>query len=130
MSHLRNLADRIEQSFGGRDLDADIYAAFGFEVKRAPEGRNGISWRYFERDGSHWLALQHLTTSIDECARFIVKRRPGWAWSVSNIGPNDEPHACLTLDDPGCTDIEGTAATPAIALAAALCRAEAKRCRQ
>jgi hypothetical protein len=121
---LAAIADEIEQGGWGRDLDADIYEAFGCQVKRAPEGRNSISWRWLE-DG-RWIALEHLTTSIDECSRFIEKRRPAWAWTVSNIGPNDEPHACVTLGDEACTDIEGSAIRSAMALAAALCRAEAK----
>lgn len=126
-SALRVLATAIE---GGdcradRLLDADLFEALGYQVQREPVGRSNFAWRYFDQQGRRWLTLPHFS-SIDECSRFIEQFRPRWAWSVGNTGPEDQPHACVTLDNDACTDFEGSAHSPALALTAAFCRAVAK----
>lgn len=127
MSRILSLGMEIAAGIrrGGRALDADIYEALGFRVQREPIGRSSFSWRYFNPEGRRWQTLEYLSSSVDECSRFIEQRHPSWAWTVSNIGPDEEPHAVVTLDDERCTDVEASVHPSALALAAALCLAEA-----
>lgn len=46
-----------------RDVDADLYEACGFEVRRFV--RNGQSWRYRDDETGRWLSMKRLSTSLD-----------------------------------------------------------------
>lgn len=66
---------------GSRELDADIYEAMGFEVKRRAEWQGGrrFSRSYaFLRD-SRWEAMAHLTTSLDDGMRLAASFNPAGA---------------------------------------------------
>lgn len=69
---LRKVAtNRIRQC---RDLDADLYKAFGHDVVRAPRSQNGISWRF--KDGSRWVAMLRVSTDVSDAFAFIERVRP------------------------------------------------------
>lgn len=51
----QRLAARLRRAkHGSRDLDADVFEALGWRVKRAPETPRGVGWRYFK--DSRWCA--------------------------------------------------------------------------
>lgn len=54
---------------GSRDLDADVFEALGWRVKRAPERDGGIAWRYFEN--SRWCVLPNVTTRVDDALTLL-----------------------------------------------------------
>jgi hypothetical protein len=125
---MKGLSERLEDAIHGcRYLDAAIYEALGFRVKRHPEQttnryggtRYGRSWAFL-RD-SRWEAMRHLTTSIDDAASLVPD---GWTWFGTNLGEDGQPQACVT--DADHVDHVGNAATPALALCSAAVRAGAR----
>lgn len=96
---------------GSRDLDADMFEAFGYEVTRAPVKLNGICWRYKPRF-SRWLALPRVSTSIDDAIRFadsvargsdirLLRQAREWSaeigWSDSHEHRTPAIAICLAL---------------------------------
>lgn len=81
---LQALIERVEKATGpDRELDADIYEALGYEVKRRSERveegwrvRRTVDWRYL--DGSRWLAMDYLTASVDADLALLERVLPGW----------------------------------------------------
>ncbi|WP_421581100.1 hypothetical protein [Shinella sp. M31] len=76
--------DRLVSAQGPqRELDADVYEALGYPVKRFPV-RNGHrrsrSWSYL--DGNRWLAMASLTASLDDALALVDMILPGCGVSV------------------------------------------------
>lgn len=57
-----------------RDLDADIYEAFGFDVVRDQRWQHGISWRF--KDGSRWVSMRRVSTDERDTFSFIERVMP------------------------------------------------------
>jgi len=76
--------DRLASAQGPhRDLDADVYEALGYQIKRYAV-RNGHrrsrSWSYL--DGKRWLAMSRLTASLDDALALVDMILPGCGVSV------------------------------------------------
>lgn len=64
------LQQRLRNSaHGSRDLDADMFEAFSYEVVRQRVKPRGIAWRYKTRN--LWVALPAITSSIDWAIYFV-----------------------------------------------------------
>lgn len=117
---MEDLIKALEGAEGGsRELDADIYEALGFEVKRRAEwlgGRRFTRAYAFLRD-SRWEAMGHLTTSVDDAMRLI--RRPGDWWRIDQTGARQFQAVISSKGESN----HAFCATPALALCAALLRA-------
>lgn len=95
---------------GDRELDADIYEALGFAVKRS--GR-GFAWRYFSQ--SRGLAMRNYTGSIEDALTLA----PDWvnSWKLASYAN------CATAEISGVDDCAGgEARTPALAICVAALR--------
>lgn len=124
---MTDLIDRIEGArVGSRDLDADIYEALGYEVKRHPEHYGGRSfsrsWAYLRN--SRWESMSKPSTSVDAALALAERVLPGLTdYRIER--DHGQHYARLVLDMP--TEIVGfksDAATPALALCAAILRAK------
>lgn len=70
---------------GSRELDAVIYEALGYKVKRAAGWSRGVRWRFLN-DG-RWQVMADYTTSLDaaltlapEGAQIECSMSHDWAW--------------------------------------------------
>lgn len=61
-------------SRGDRDLDADIYAALGYRVRRIM-GAGRRSWVVIPSHESYWQSMDRPTTSLDDAVRLLPS---GW----------------------------------------------------
>jgi hypothetical protein len=115
------LAERCEKAEGPekgcapgqRPIDWSIYKA----VFAGVEGFSGSE-----------VNFPRYTASLDAITALIERELPGFLWKVSSIGPNGLlAHAHIEKE---FLNVEnwwhGAAATPALALCAALCRAKAE----
>ncbi len=129
------LAERCEKAErGSRDLDADIYEALGFEVKRTPRlsenrwggKRYGRSWAFLR--GSRWEAMRSYSTSLDAALALTGKDT---FWRLGNDGEGPDVAAFKATitsgDGPTLAFHDAVAATPALALCAAALRARGAR---
>ncbi|RRY08833.1 hypothetical protein [Brucella anthropi] len=72
-----------EARFGSRDLDADVYEALGYEVKREAVSVPGFyrkstrAWAY--KNGSRWYSMQRLTDSIEDALSIFKRELPGYS---------------------------------------------------
>lgn len=127
---LEALLARVEGATGSdREIDADIYEALGYTVKRQSKqivtgwrSRRTVAFRY--RDGRSWIAMGLLSHSIDDITSMIKKELPEWNAAV---WIDDEPQGSVYPKEqpfPADMDIYAAARTPPLALCAAFLRAK------
>jgi len=86
------LANRCE-SCGrpDRNLDADIYEALGFTVRRKPKhlvGRRTPAGGIYLQ-GSLWKALGMVSGNIDVAVGLLRQKAPEWRWSLQCMAGED-----------------------------------------
>lgn len=115
-----NLASRLEAATeGSRELSNEVLLACGWQSDER-------GWWYPQGDDPYWW-LHHgcqpsPTESVDEAGKLVEAK--GWWWTCGNC--RREGHATIgpEIGSAGPSDgIEGLAATPALALSAALVHA-------
>lgn len=124
-NHLLALAERCEASSKpDRGLDADIYEALGFTVRRKPTRfatrRTPAGGIY--QQGSLWKSLGAVSGDIDTAVTLLREKAPGWSWSLQ----------CLVSDDNLAfqalvAECSGQGVIGSLALCAAMLRALARR---
>lgn len=122
---LLTLADRCEASSKpDRELDADIYEALGFVVRRKPARlvtrRTPAGGIY--QHGSFWKTLGTVSADIDIAVSLLRQKAPGWSWSLQCLAGEDS-FAFQAL----VADCSGQGVAGSLALCAAMLRALAKR---
>jgi len=123
--NLLALADRCEATGKpDRMLDADIYEALGFTVRRKPKHlvsrRAPIGGIY--QQGALWKALGSVSANIDVAVGLLRQKAPGWSWSVQCVvGEDSAAFQALVAE---CS---GSGAVGALAFCAAMLRAFADR---
>lgn len=84
---------------GSRNLDADVYEALGFPVKREPKfaGRHLVdkAWSFLE--GSRWKAMLHFSTSIED-ALTLVPAESYWLLGKGRTRATEPLYAMQILD--------------------------------
>lgn len=115
------LADRCEASGKpDRALDADIYEALGFTVRRKPKHlvnrRSPAGGIYLQ--GSFWKALGTVTGNIDVAAGLLRQKAPDWRWSLQCIAGED-----AAVFQALVAECSASGALGALALCAAMLRA-------
>ncbi len=124
-THLLTLAARCETSSKpDRELDADIYEALGFTVRRKPTRlatrRTPAGGIY--QHGSFWKTLGAVSADIDVTVSLLRQKAPGWSWSLQCL-VGDESMAFQAL----VADCPGQGVMGSLALCAAMLRALARR---
>lgn len=129
-----DLIECLEKLTGpSREVDADIYEALGYEVKRKPERivttwRAGWSksWAYFDMSTRRWIAMGRLTHSLDAIVALIEQKLPGWIWDVTSTRTAwlmDPENNFVPEAKPSLKAAEWRPATHAIAMCLALLKA-------
>ncbi len=123
--HLLALADRCEAAGKpDRALDADIYEALGFTVRRKP--RHLVSRRApaggIYQQGSLWKALGTVSANIDVAIGLLQQKAPGWRWSLQSVATDDSVAFQALVAECSASGTIG-----ALALCAAMLRALAGR---
>jgi hypothetical protein len=119
--HLLALAERCEASSKpDRMLDADIYEALGFTVRRKPKHlvtkRTPAGGIY--QQGSLWKALGTVSADIDVAVSLLKQKAPGWSWSLQcMVGEDSAAFQALVAE---CS---GNGVVGSLALCAAMLRA-------
>lgn len=121
--HLLALAQRCETTGRpDRNLDADIYEALGFTVRRKPAGplapRTPPGGIY--QQGSLWKAIGRISAEIDVAVAVIRQKAPDWPWSLQSAAAEQQTYEALVA---GCS---GQGALASLALCAALLKAFAR----
>ena len=121
------LAERCEKAMGpDREIDAAMAKALGLVPPGlTPGASRGYEARFSNSAGLVWDA-PYYTTSLDAIAALIERKLPGWRvrWHTDGDGVHE-----AFLEDKGDFDAidarhtETFAASPALALCAAFCRA-------
>lgn len=124
-THLLTLAARCEASGKpDRALDADIYEALGYTVRRKPTRlatrRTPAGGIY--QHGSFWKTLGAVSADIDVAVSLLRQKAPGWSWSLQCL-VGDEATAFQAL----VADCSGQGMMGSLALCAAMLRALARR---
>jgi len=124
-THLLTLAERCEASSKpDRGLDADIYEALGYTVRRKPTKlatrRTPAGGIY--QHGSLWKTLGAVSADIDIAVSLLRQKAPGWSWSLQCLA-SDEAMAFQAL----VADCSGQGTMGSLALCAAMFRALARR---
>lgn len=121
---MTSLPTRLEgAAAGSRELDAEVAALF------SDYENIGGGWRRHkltgERSQYDYFGDEPVTTSIDAAVAF-AERVLGWVW---NMGNDVRCWVHLWVDAPGYdgVPVRGIAATPALALCAAVVRAHAEQ---
>jgi hypothetical protein len=119
------LAKRCEGSQKpDRALDADIYEALGYTVRRKPthlvSRRAPVGGIY--QQGGLWKTLGTVSADIDVTVELLRHRAPDWSWSLQ----------CLVAEESAAfqavvADCSGNAAIGSLALCAAMLRAFARK---
>lgn len=118
------LAERCEAARKpDRALDADIYEALGFTVRRKPT--NLVSRRApvggIYQQGSLWKALGTVSGDIEVAVGLLRQRAPDWGWSLQcMIGEDNAAFQALVAE---CS---GNGVVGSLALCAAMLRAFAR----
>ena len=119
------LAERCETSEKpDRALDAEIYEALGYPVRRKPtqlRTRRTPEGGLYQQGGL-WKTLGTVSADIDAAVSLLREKAPEWSWSLR----------CLAGEDSGMfqalvAECSGTGAAGSLALCAALLRACARR---
>lgn len=121
---LLELAKRCETvSKPDRSLDADIYEALGFAVRRKPAhlvSRRAPAGGIYQQ-GSLWKALGTVSANIDVAVGLLRQKAPDWNWSIQClIGDNNAAFQALVAE---CS---GNGALGSLAFCAAMLRAFAQ----
>lgn len=122
---LLSLAERCESSQRpDRALDADIYEALGFTVRRKPAhlvGRGNPAGGIYQR-GNLWKTLGSVSADIDVAVGLLREKAPDWSWSLQcMVGEDSAAFQALVS---GCS---GSGVAGSLALCAAMLRAFARR---
>jgi hypothetical protein len=124
-NHLLALAKRCEASSKpNRELDADIYEALGFTVRRKPTRlatRRTPAGGIYQR-GSFWKSLGTVSADIDVAVSLLREKAPGWSWSLRCLA-SDDSLAFQAL----VAEWSGQGVMGSLALCAAMLRALAHR---
>ncbi|MBD3848187.1 hypothetical protein GGC47_001711 [Bosea sp. OAE752] len=91
-NHLLALAERCEASSKpNRELDAEIYEALGFTVRRKPTRlatrRTPAGGIY--QQGSFWKSLGAVSADINIAVSLLREKAPGWSWSLQCFASED-----------------------------------------
>lgn len=118
------LADRCEKTERpDRELDAEIYEALGFTVRRKPlhpaSRRTPPGGIYLQ--GALWKTIGRVSAEIDVAASVLRQKAPEWNWSLQSVIAEGEAFEALVA---GCS---GQGALGSLALCAAFLRALARR---
>ncbi|TAJ31697.1 hypothetical protein [Bosea sp. (in: a-proteobacteria)] len=122
--HLLMLASRCEASQRpDRELDADIYEALGFTVRRKPtrfaSKRTPAGGIY--QQGNFWKTLGAVSADIDVAVSLLREKAPDWSWSLQCLVREESlPFQALVAE---CS---GQGVMGSLALCAAMLRALAK----
>jgi hypothetical protein len=124
-ANLLALAERCETAQKpDRALDADIYEALGYTVRRKPThlvSRRAPPGGIYQQ-GALWKALGLVSGDIDVAVGILRQKAPGWNWSLQ----------CLIGEDAAAfqamvAECSGNGVIGSLALCAAMLRAFAKR---
>lgn len=119
--YLLALAQRCETTGKpDRALDADIYEALGFTVRRKPAhlvNRRTPAGGIYQQ-GALWKALGSVSANIDVAVGLLRQKAPGWSWSVQCIAGEDSAAFQALV-----AECSGNGAVGALALCAAMLRA-------
>jgi hypothetical protein len=119
--HLLALADRCETAQKpDRALDADIYEALGFNVRRKPShlvGRRTPPGGIYQ-EGSLWKTLGSVSANIDVAVGLLRQKAPDWRWSLQSMAV-DEAATFQAL----VAECQASGTIGALALCAAMLRA-------
>lgn len=122
--HLLALAERCETAEKpGRALDADIYEALGFTVRRKPShlvGRRTPMGGIYQQ-GSLWKALGLVSANIDVAINLLRQKAPEWSWSLQCLAEEDSAAFQALV-----AECSGNAMLGSLALCAAMLRALAR----
>jgi len=129
---LSTLIDRVRAASGpDREIDADVYEALGYQVKRRPVRHSSVhkshatsvSWRYL--DSGRWLAMEYFTASLDAVVALIERELPeANCWGVEKEPGYIEAFVSRNNVESGHWMRLGNAATPALSLLAAFLSAK------
>lgn len=119
------LAERCETARKpDRALDADIYEALGYTVRRKPThlvSRRAPAGGIYQQ-GALWKALGLVSGDIDVAVAILRQKAPGWNWSLQClIGEDVAAFQAIVAECPG-NGVIGS-----LALCAAMLRAFARR---
>jgi hypothetical protein len=105
-----------------RNLDADIYEALGFTVRRKPTHLVGPRTPPggIYQQGSLWKAIGRISAEIDVAVNVIREKAPDWNWSLQSVATEQQAYEALVA---GCS---GQGALASLALCAALLKAFAR----
>ncbi|WP_336814241.1 hypothetical protein [Bosea sp. MMO-172] len=124
-TQLLALAARCEASSKpNRELDADIYEALGYVVRRKPAqlvNRRTPAGGIYQH-GSFWKTLGTVSADIDIAVSLLRQKAPGWSWSLQCLA-SEETLAFQAL----VADCSGQGVMGSLALCAAMLRALARR---
>ncbi len=119
--NLLALADRCEATAKpDRALDADIYEALGFTVRRKPRhllNRRTPAGGIYQQ-GALWKALGSVSANIDVAVGLLKQKAPGWSWSVQCVVGEDAAAFQALV-----AECSGNGTVGALALCAAMLRA-------
>ncbi|KPF71688.1 hypothetical protein IP69_05925 [Bosea sp. AAP35] len=118
------LADRCETSARpDRELDAAIYEAVGYQVRRKPRTlvSNRVPAGGIYQQGSLWKALGPVSGNIDIAVSILRQKAPDWRWSLQCLTDEDNPSFHALVADCSASGMLG-----ALALCAAMLRAFAR----
>lgn len=122
--HLLALAARCE-TIGKPDraLDADIYEALGYTVRRKPKhlvNRRTPAGGIYQQ-GSLWKALGTVSANIDVAVGLLRQKAPDWRWSLQCAAGEDSAAFQALV-----AECSASGAVGALALCAAMLRAFAR----
>jgi hypothetical protein len=121
---LLELAERCEAANKpDRMLDAEIYEALGFNVRRKPThlvSRRAPAGGIYQQ-GALWKALGTVSADIDVAVSVLKQKAPEWGWSLQSLG-GDSGGAFQAL----VAECSGNGALGSLALCAAMLRAFAR----
>lgn len=106
-----------------RNLDAEIYEALGFTVRRKPThliGRPTAPGGIYQH-GSLWKAIGRISAEIDVAVGVLRQKAPNWNWSLHSGLAGDDAFEALVAG------FSGQGALASLALCAALLKAFASR---
>ncbi len=119
------LADRCEASDKpDRALDADIYEALGYTVRRKPShlvGRRTPPGGIYQQ-GALWKTLGSASANIDVAVSLLRQKAPDWRWSLQSVA-TDENAVFQAL----VAECSASGTVGALTLCAAMLRAFARR---
>ncbi len=106
-----------------RNLDAEIYEALGYTVRRKPvylKGPRTPPGGIYQQ-GALWKAIGKISAEIDVAVNVLRQKAPDWNWSLQSVVAEEQTFEALVA---GCS---GQGALASLALCAALLKAFAAR---